>query len=64
MELFCKMCLFRFSLPSFDQVLGLPTGKPIFVCANPTTSNLVMAALASPTSSPTSSPSQDTALDF
>jgi hypothetical protein len=63
-EPFRNMCLFRFSLPSSDQVLGLPNDKPIFVCANPTTSNLLMAALASPVSFSTSAPSQDAALDF
>uniref|UniRef100_J3MTP8 nitrate reductase (NADH) n=1 Tax=Oryza brachyantha TaxID=4533 RepID=J3MTP8_ORYBR len=33
-ELSRDVRLFRFALPSSDQVLGLPVGKHIFVCAN------------------------------
>ncbi|CAM0885067.1 unnamed protein product [Alopecurus aequalis] len=33
-ELSHDVRLFRFALPSSDQVLGLPVGKHIFVCAN------------------------------
>ncbi|XP_052169152.1 uncharacterized protein LOC127785804 [Oryza glaberrima] len=33
-ELSRDVRLFRFALPSFDQVLGLPVGKHIFICAS------------------------------